>query len=797
MLLPVKWLKDYVDLDIDIKTLADGLTLSGSHIESIIDMDRGIKNVVVGEILKIEAHPDADKLVICQVNVGEEILQIVTAATNVFEGAKVPVALVGAVLFDNFKIKKGKLRGVESFGMFCSLAEFGFDDSVIPVEFRDGVLILKEDVEVGLDIKDVLNMKDYVFEIEITPNRPDCLSILGMARETAATFSRELKEPKIEINNEVEDIKDYVEGIEIDSDNCNRYYTRVIKDVKVGDSPLWLQTKIMEAGMRPINNIVDASNYVMLEYGQPLHTFDLEKIQGRQIIVRQADDDEVITTLDSKERKLSHKDLVIADRSAPIAIAGVMGGFDSEVTRDTSLVLLESANFNGKSIRLTSNKFALRSEASTRYEKEVDSKICKDAADRFCQIIESIGAGTIVKGSIDLYENPTKEAVILLRPEMANRRLGIEISPAEMTNYLVNLGLRVEETAEGLVTTVPTVRQDLKMEIDLIEEIGRLYGFHNIEAKPLVGTLTRGEKPFFRIIEDKSKNILSGLGLSEILTYSFISPKAYDLTNVAEDSPLRNFATLLNPLGQDYSIMRTTLIPNMLETISRNYNRKIENVFFYEIGNIFKPQEIPVVNIPLEKRTLIVGGYGNLDFYRLKEVMTILLGRLGIDQVDIERETNNNTFHPGRTARLILNGQVFGVLGEIHPDVLANYNIKTRAYVAELDYDIVTENAKLARNHRELPKYPAMVRDLALVLDEDIMVGEIEAIILKNGKKLIEEVKLFDIYTGDQIPEGKKSVAYTIRYRASDRTLTDEEVNKVEEKLIKELKSNLNADLRS
>ncbi len=796
MLLPVKWLKDYVDIDIDIKKLADGLTLSGSHIESILDMDRGIKNVVVGRILEIEKHPDADKLVVCKVDVGNEVLQIVTAATNVFVGALVPVALVGAVLHDNFKIKKGKLRGVESYGMFCSLEEFGYEESVIPVEFRDGILILKEEVDLGTDIKDVLNMKDYVFEIEITPNRPDCLSILGMARETAATFKLELKERDIEVKNEVEDIKDYVDSINLESDNCNRYYTRVIKDVKVEESPMWIQTRLMEAGMRPINNIVDISNYVMLEYGQPLHAFDLEKINNKKVLVRQARSNESITTLDGKERKLDENDLVIADDKNPIAIAGVMGGLDSEVTEDTNLVLLESANFNGKSIRLTSNKFALRSEASTRYEKEVDSKICKDAADRFCQLIELIGAGTVVAGNIDIYENPSKEAVIDLRPEMVNKRLGTDLSKEEMADYLQGLGLGVE-VGSKLKVTVPTIRQDLKLEVDLIEEIGRLYGFHNIDAKALVGTLTRGEKPFFRVIEDRSKEILSGLGLSEILTYSFISPKAYDLIAASQDSELRNYATLLNPLGQDYSVMRTTLISNMLETISRNYNRKIEEVFFYEIGNIFKPQELPVVNIPLEKRTLILGGYGKLDFYRLKEVLTLLLSRLGIDEVEIERETNNNTFHPGRSAKISLKGEVFGVLGEVHPDVLDNYHIKTRAYIAELDYDIVTKNADLSRLHKELPKYPAMVRDLALVVDKDIMVGQIEAIIRKHGRKLIEEIKLFDVYTGDQIPEGKKSVAYTIRYRSSDRTLTDEEVNKLQEKLVEDLKDSLNADLRS
>ena len=797
MLLPIEWLRDYVNIDnIEIKDLSDGLTASGSHIESIMDQDRGIKKVVVGRILKIEAHENADKLVVCQVDIGSEIIQIVTAAKNVFEGALVPVALVGAVLHDNFKIKKGKLRGVESLGMFCSLAEFGFADNVIPTDVRDGIFIIKEDYPLGTDMKEVLNMRDYVFEIEITPNRPDCLSILGMARETAASFAIDLDEPKIEIKNEVDRIEDYIKDVRLESKDCNRYYTRVIKDVVVKDSPIWLQTRLMEAGMRPINNIVDASNFVMLEYGQPLHTFDLDKIGSKSILVREARDGEKITTLDSKERELSASDLVITDGDKAIALAGVMGGLETEVTEDTKLVLLESANFKGKTIRVTSNKFALRSEASTRYEKEVSPKICRDAADRFCQIIEEIGAGKVVKGSIDIFENPVDDVVIEARVEMINRRLGTDIAKEDMIAYFKNLGLKVED-GEVLRVEIPSYRQDLKEEVDLIEEVGRLYGFHNIKTRPLRGDLSRGEKPYFRVIEDRSKEILSGMGLSEILTYSFISPKSYDLTRLPEDSKLRKSASLLNPLGQDYSVMRTSLISNMLETISRNYNRKIEEVLFYEIGNVFVAQELPVVNIPLEKRTLVVGGYGSLDFYKLKEILTILLDRLGISEVDIRRESENTSFHPGRTGVISLDGQDFGIVGEIHPDVLGNYNIKTRVYMAELDYDVVIKNAKLNKLHKALPKYPAMTRDLALVLDKEIMVGEIEEIIRKHGRGLIEAIELFDVYEGDQIPEGKKSVAYSIRYRSSERTLTDEEVNKIQDKLVKELEELLKAELRS
>lgn len=797
MLLPINWLKDYVDIKENSRSLADELTMSGSHVESIISLKEEIKNVVVGRIENIEKHENADKLVICNVNVGSEILTIVTGAKNLTEGDYVPVAVIGATLPGDFKIEKTDFRGVDSFGMLCSLKELGYGDNVIPKEMKDGIYILDKEYPLGQSIKEVMGIDEDIIEFEITPNRPDCLSIIGMARETVATFGLKLKEPVIEIKNEVEDINEYINSIEIESPNCNRYYARVVKDVKIEPSPMWLQNRLMEAGVRPTNNMVDITNYVMLEYGEPLHAFDAEKIEGKKIIVRQAVDGEKIKTLDEVERELDINDLVIADEKDPIAIAGVMGGFDTEISKDTNVVLLEGANFDSKSIRLTSKKCNLRSEASTRFEKGIDSNLSKLAVNRACQLIEEIGAGVVVKGNIDVYKEVKIGKTITVRPERTNKMLGIDISTEKMVEYLNNLGITSEER-EGLIySNIPTYRLDLEMEIDLIEEIGRLYGFHNIKSKPLVGVLTRGEKPYDRRIEDKTKTILKGLGLNEVMTYSFISPKSYDKINLPENSTQRNYIKLINPLGEDYSVMRTTLISNMLDLLSRNYNRGVKNCALYEIGNIFIPRELPVSRLPEEKKILSFGMYGEKDFYSLKEVVDKTLDRLGIKGVEYIKEKNNESFHPGRTAKLILDGEELGIIGEVHMDVAENYDVKDRIYIGQLDFDKIVEKTNLDITFKPLPKYPSMTRDIALMVKREIPVGDIEKVMLKHGEGLIENIELFDVYTGDQIPEDMKSVAYSITYRSKDRTLRDEEVNSIQDSIIKDLKTTYKADLRS
>ncbi|OLS02829.1 phenylalanine--tRNA ligase subunit beta [Tissierella creatinophila] len=796
MLLPIRWLKDYIDTQKSGKELADGLTLSGSHVESIYSMNKGVKGVIVGKIIEIEKHPDADKLVICKIDIGREVLDIVTGATNVREGQFVPVATVGTILPGEIIIQKTNFRGVDSFGMLCSLKELGFNENVISKPMKDGIFILDKEYPLGTDIVDVLNLNDEVIEFEITPNRPDCLSILGMARETAASFELPLKEPEISFET-MDNISDYIKDIDIESKNCNRYYARVVKDVVIKDSPMWIQLRLMEAGIRPINNIVDITNFVMLEFGEPLHAFDLEKISGEKIIVRQAKTDEAFISLDGESRKLNETDLVIADDKEPIAIAGVMGGLHSEVTKDTKLILIEGANFDQRSVRLTSKRLSLRTEASNRFEKGLDPNLCQIAADRVCQLIELTKSGKIVDSFIDKYKEKKEEKTISLRPERANMLLGLDINEDIMIKYLNLLGLK-SVYKEGLIyTTVPTRRIDIDIEADLIEEIGRLYGFHNIESKSLIGELTRGVKPFSKTIEDEVKKTLLGIGFNEVMTYSFISPKVYDKTNIDKKSHLRDYIKILNPLGEDYSVMRTTLVPTMMDLFSRNYNKSVKSAFAFEIGNIFLPKELPIVNLPIEQKVLSIGFYGEKDFYFLKETVEKLLCKLGIKDIEYKREEENPVFHPGRTAKAFVNGIEIGTMGEVYIDVCENYDINSKVYIAELDFEKIMELCNFERKYKSLPKYPSTSRDIAVIVDEEILVGDIKSLIIKHSKGIIEDIELFDIYRGDQIPENMKSMAFSITYRSYERTLKDKEVEEIQTSIIRDLEKTFDAKLRS
>lgn len=799
MLVPVKWLKEYVDIDVDSRELADKLTMSGSHVDSIESVDKGIEKVVVGKILEINKHPNADKLVITIIDVGNEKIQIVTGANNIKVGDYIPVALVGAKLPGGVKIKKGKLRGVESNGMLCSAQELGINENVVPKENKDGIFILDKEYKLGQDIKEAIGLYGEIIDFEITPNRPDCLSIIGMARETAATLDKKVKYPNIEINNQVDNIKDYLEEIVVeDNDLCKRYYTKVIKDVKIEQSPLWMQRRLMEAGIRPINNIVDVTNYVMLEIGQPIHAFDLDKLSGKKIVVRKAKENEKITTLDGVERVLDPSMLVIADANKPVAVAGVMGGENSEVTKETKRILIESANFNGRSVRLTSRKISLRTEASAKYEKDLDPSLSDIACNRVCQLIEKIGAGTVVDGFIDINAEKQIKRTLELSPEKVNRLLGTDIEINEMVKILNALELESKPKGDKIIVNLPSFRRDLNIEADLIEEIGRIYGFDKIVSKPLVGTLTKAEKSIIRQIEDKAKIILTGMGLNEITTYSFISPKQFDKLNISAESIKRKFVEIRNPLGEDYSVMRTTLIGNMLEVMTRNYKHGVGKAWAYEIGNTFVPKEIPVKVLPYENRVLSIGMYGGeCDFFTLKGMVNTLFDSLGIRDYEYIREQNDPTFHPGRTATIIVGNHIIGVIGEIHPDVLENFGIKERVYVAELNFELLALNTRLERKYSPLPKYPAVTRDIALVVDENTMVKEIEKIIFDNGKKIVESIKLFDVYKGGQIEKGKKSVAYSITYRSHEKTLTDEDVAKVHDKIVEKLLEGLNATLRS
>ena len=793
MLVPINWLKEYVDINTDIRNLSDKLTMTGTHVDSIINMDKNIKNTYVGKITKLESHPNADKLQIVYVDLGDKKVKLITGAKNIRENDFVPVAIEGAVLPNGMEIERTDFRGIESQGMLCSYEELGIDSSLVPKESRDGIIIINEEVELGKDIVDVLDLKGYILDLEITFNRPDCLSMVGIGRETAASLNTEFNYPEIKIINEVDDVNDYVQDIEIlDEDLCSRYYSRVIKDVKVGPSPLWLQRKIMDAGIRPINNIVDATNYVMLELGQPLHAFDLDTLEGKVVKVRRAKSGEEITTLDKLNRKLDEDMLIIADESVPLGIAGVMGGFDSEVRKDSKVILIESANFDGKSVRETSKKLGLRSEASSRNEKDLSNEIVVDACNRVCQLIESIGAGTIVKGVIDKGEKESKIKEVSMKPQSCNNLLGTDIRDEKMLQILNSLYIESRLEKEKIISKIPSFRKDLKIEADLIEEVGRIHGFHNILPKPLEGNILKGSKSELRKVEDKCKNVLYGLGLYEITTYSFISPKEYDRFNVKKDDSLRNYVEISNPLGEDFSSMRTTLMPNMLKVISKNSNHGIKEGMLFEIGNTFENSN---KTIPNEIRKVSIGMYGNYDFYSLKGVVENLLNKFGF-KYKFKVEKNISSFHPGRTAKIVSNNIEIGLMGEIHPDVRGNYEIDERTYLAEIDIHKILENKIEEKTYKEIAKYPSVTRDISIVVDEDILVGdiieEVEAMSIDN----LEKIEMFDIYRGKNIENGKKSLAYTMVFRSSDKTLLEEEVNGKYDKILERLKKLFNAKLR-
>lgn len=797
MLLPIKWLGKYVNIEISSKELADGLTYSGSHVESITRLDKEIKNVVVGRINEIEKHPNADKLFVCKVDLGDKVETIVTGAANLNKGDYIPVAKNGAVLADGSYIGSTNFRGIESNGMLCSLQELGYPDNVIPKEVKEGIFVFGEEYPLGEDAVKYLQLDEDVIEFEITPNRPDCLSILGMARETAATFGLDLRYPEISLRNEEGDINDFTQGIFVETPNCKRYYSRVVKDVKIGPSPLWLQTTLMNAGVRPISNIVDVTNFVMLELGEPLHAFDLDKLEGRKIIVRQAKQGEILTTLDGTERALGGEDIIIADANMPIGIAGIMGGLDSEITQGTTTVLLEGANFNSRHIRMTSKKFGLRTEASSRFEKGIDANLCKMAVERACQLIEEIGAGTVVRGEIDVDQSSHSPRIITLRPDRARLLLGTDISEESMIDFLSRLEFKTELEGNLIKAEVPTFRDDVEGEADLIEEVGRIYGFHRVESKPLVGGLTRGERPYNKQLEIKVKSIMQGLGFNEVMTYSFISPKAYDKLNLPENAPERSYIKLTNPLGEDYSTMRTTLMSNMMELLYRNEKRGIEEVLAYEIGSVFIPKSLPVVELPEEKQVLSIGFYGNRDFYFLKESVQIVLERMGIRDLKFKPLITHPSFHPGRTAEIYSGTDLMGCFGEVHPDVLENYDIRNKVYAGIIDFDKVVVLADQEVKYKPLPKYPAVTRDIAVVVDESILVGDLEDTIVENGEGLVESISLFDIYRGNQILENKKSVAFSIVYRSYDGTMTEDIINRIQKNTIAGLEKKHLAKLRS
>lgn len=796
MLVPIKWMSQYVDINVDDKELADKLTLTGSHVDSIIDTDKNVTNVVTGKILKIEKHPEADKLVVTQVDVGTETRQIVTGANNISVGDIVPIALDGAKLPDGTTIKPSKLRGIPSNGMMCSYGELGFDDKVIPKNMQDGIAILEPNTEIGVDIKKALMIGGKVLDIEITYNRPDCLNITGMARETAATLKTEFKFPEIEIKNEVDDIKDYLNSVDIEADDlCERFYAKVIKDIKIEPSPLWMQRTLMDAGMRPINNIVDITNYVMLELGQPLHAYDLEKIEDRKIVVRRPLNGEKLTTIDSVERKLEENMLVIADGKKASCIAGVMGGLDSEITPDTKVMLLEAATFNSKSIRETSKKLGLRSEASARNEKAMSFVNAEIASRRACQLIEMIGAGTVVKGYIDAGKSEYVAPTVTLRPYRADNLLGVHIPVERMLEILNTLSLESTFDGEKITSKVPYYRCDIEQEADLIEEVGRMYGLENIESKPLISEIQKGRKSDKRETEDYIRRIMVAMGLYEVMTYSFISPKSYDKICAQDGTEIKNYIKLINPLGEDYSVMRTTLMTNMLDIVTRNINRGIKQATLFEVGNTFIPKDVNHAGVADERSKLCIAMYGDYDFFNLKGIIEQTLERLGI-KLNVKHVRDNATFHGGRCAGIYVNDDMIGIFGEIHHNVLNNYGLDNRVLMAEIDVEKLVKYKHMERKYVELPKYPAMQRDIAIKVKEEVLVGDMEDVIRNTDPSIIEDVKLFDVYKGEHIEKGYKSTAFSITYRNKNHTMKDKEVDKLHELVLKNLQDKFDAVLR-
>lgn len=808
MILSLKWLHDFIDVsDIDIKTFCEDMTVSGSKVETYEELGKEIENVRVGLITKIEQHPDAERLVICQVNFGDRNLQIVTAAKNVFEGALVPVAVspegekVVAKLAHGVEIKTGKLRGVTSEGMFCSIEELGLDTHDMPGAATDGILILNDyPCKAGDDIHDVLSLNDTAVEFEITPNRPDCLSVIGLAREASATFGRPLNIPTPAVKGSDGNVRDYV-NVSVDSKKCSRYCARVVKNVKIAPSPLWLRMRLRAAGVRPINNIVDITNYVMIEYGQPMHAFDYACLDGHEIVVREAGDGEIFRTLDSQERALTPDMLVIADKDRPVGIAGVMGGENSEITDATKTVVFESACFDGASVRITAKKLGMRTESSARFEKGLDCENCMPALQRACELVELLGAGEVVDGMIDVYPEKKPVYTVPFEPERMNRFLGIFLPPDNMKDILRSLCFEVED---GNVI-VPSYRDDVRCMNDVAEEIVRIYGYNNIKSGSIIAQMTQGGLPADVKFREELSDHLCALGLDEICTFTFIPARIYTKSGMTEDDPRRKSLEIANPFGEDTKTLRTTSVPSMLEILELNYNRSNPSASLFEMAKVFIPREGIVTNIhglegtlPDERIKVTVGFYGAGGFSRMKGICEEILRFAGIDNAKYVAVSDNPTFHPGRTAKIVLpDGTDLGVFGELHPVTRENYTFSCPVYIAELDLGLIRDHSGAEKKYKPLPKFPAVSRDFSLVCDEEVEVGTLEEAMSSCGVKILESITLFDVYRGSQLPEGKKSVSFSVMLRAADHTLTVDEADKATKKILGALEHKLGVTIRS
>ena len=782
----LSWIKAYVpDLDCTAQEYTDAMTLSGTKVEGFTEFDKNLDKIIVGKINKIEKHPDADKLVICQVQINEEgeEVQIVTGAANVKEGDKVPVVLDGGHVASShkdgenengFKIKKGKLRGVESFGMMCSIEELGSTTDMYPDAAKDGIYILSDnpeykDAPIGSDAIELLGLHDVTFEYEITSNRVDCFGVLGIAREVAATFGKKFVPPVVTKTGNDEDVNDYI-SVDVQSPElCPRYVARVVKNIKLAPSPEWMQRRLASVGIRPINNIVDITNYVMEEFAQPMHAYDLDTIEDHKIVVRKANAGDPFKTLDGQERTLDDSMLMICDGKKPIGLAGIMGGENSMITDDVKTMLFEAATFDGTNIRLSGKKLGMRTDAQAKFEKGLDPNNAEDAINRACQLIEEMGAGEVVGGMVDVYSKKKEPVRVPFDADKINALLGTDIPEEDMIKYFEKIDLEYDAEAKEVIA--PTFRHDLFRIADLAEEVARFYGYDNIPTTLPTGEATTGKLSFKLRVEEVARNIAEFCGFSQGMTYSFESPKVFDKLLLDKDDPMRQAIQIMNPLGEDYSVMRTTSLNGMLTSLATNYNRRNKNVRLYELGNIYLPKALPLTELPDERMQFTLGMYGDGDFFSMKGVVEEFFEKVGLHKKETyDPNAGKNFLHPGRQANIVYDGKVVGYMGEVHPEVADIYGIGERAYVAVIDMPQITELATFERKYEGIAKYPAVSRDISMVMPKSILVGQVEEVIENKGGAYLESYKLFDIYEGAQIKAGFKSVAYSITFRAKDKT---------------------------
>lgn len=801
----LSWIKAYVpDLDVTAQEFTDAMTLSGSKVEGFTKMDADLEHIVIGQIQKIERHPDADKLIVCQVDIGEaDTVQIVTGAPNVKEGDKVPVVLDGGRVAGGhdgkmtpggIRIKKGKLRGIESNGMMCSIEELGSSRDMYPEAPELGIYIFPEDAKVGADAVEALGLHDVVFEFEITSNRVDCYSVLGLAREAAATFQKEFRPPVVEVKGNGDDVNRYIKVDVKDTDLCPRYCARVVKNIKIAPSPEWMQRRLASVGIRPINNVVDITNYVMEEYGQPMHAYDLDTIADHRIVVRRAEKGERFVTLDGQERVMDNSVLMICDGEKAVGMAGIMGGENSMITDHVHTMLFEAACFDGTNIRLSSKKVGLRTEASGKFEKGLDPNNAEAAINRACQLIEELGAGEVVDGMVDAFVGAKDPVRVPFEPERINALLGTNLGREQMLSYFEPLGIQYEEATKELI--VPSFRQDLERTADIAEEVARFYGYDNIPTTLPRGEATTGKLPFYLRVEAVARDIAEFCGFSQGMNYSFESPKVFDKLMLPADAAKRQAVVISNPLGEDFSIMRTISLNGMLTSLATNYNRRNKNVRLYELGNIYLPKSLPLQELPDERMQFTLGMYGDGDFFTMKGVVEEFLDKIGMHKKETYDPRSGRPYlHPGRQADIFYDDVKIGYMGEVHPTVAASYGIGERAYVAVLDMPSIVEKATFDRKYEGIARFPAVMRDISMVLPKEVMVGQIEEILSVRGGKILESYELFDVYEGTQIKEGYKSVAYSLVFRAKDKTLEESEITAAMKKILNGLQS-LGAELR-